>query len=251
MSPARMCRTVMSLSSFQIALGRTVRASTAQLDDLNLSSEERIRLPRLLASSGFRFTASIQRSWCEGRAAKGALLTLSVLPRAQRRQLVGEWVERGGGTNSFFAAEADAFLDFLAPRLPDPSHALSLCRFERAALCVEQVAARFVPPTGAALDNATGRLRTGRHAALVTFCAEPDQLLAALNGDAPLPPVSETMFPILVAPGLVDLTGPAEITEAALWQSLERSPTVSDLLRDGHSRDTIRMFLAVGAAESI
>jgi len=174
-----------------------------------------------------------------------------VLPRAQRRQLVGEWVECGGGTNSFFAAEADAFLDFLAPRLPDPSHALSLCRFEQAALRVEQVGARFVPPTAVALDHATGRLRTGRHAALVAFCAEPDQLLAALDGDAPLPPVSETMFPILVAPGLAELTRPAEITEAALWQSLERSPTVSDLLRDGHSRDTIRMFLAVGAAESI
>jgi hypothetical protein len=176
---------------------------------------------------------------------------LSVLSPAQRRQLVGEWVDRGGGTNSFFAAEADAFLDFLAPRLPNPSHALSLCRFEQAALRVEQVAARFVPPAAAPLDDETRRLRTGRQAALVAFYAEPDQLLAALDGNAPLPPVSETMFPVLVAPGLSGLARPAEITEAALWQSLERSAGVSELLRDGHSRETIQMFLALGAAEPV
>jgi hypothetical protein len=244
----------MSLSSFQIALGRTVRAGEgggAQLDDLDLSSDERSRLPRVLASSGFRFTASIQRSWCEGRAAKGALLTLSALPPAQRRELVGEWVDRGGGTNSFFAAEADAFLDYLAQRLPDPSHALSLCRFEQAALRAEQVAARFVPPAAAGLDNATCLLRTGRQAALVAFHAEPDQLLAALDGNAPLPPVSETVFPVLVAPGLSSLARPAETMEAALWQSLEQPASVGDLLRDGHSRDTIQIFLAVGAAEPV
>jgi hypothetical protein len=59
------------------------------------------------------------------------------------------------------------------------------------------------------------------------------------------------MFPVLVAPGLSGLARPAEIAEAALWQSLERSAGISDLLRDGHSRETIQMFLALGAAEPV
>src|ERR1700687_42397 len=106
----------MSLIGLQVALGRMVRAGnragTAALDDLDLSPSERDHLSRLLKSPGFRFTASIQRSWCEGRAAKSAPLALSMLSVDDRRRAIGDWADRGGGTNSFFLAEADAFLAF-------------------------------------------------------------------------------------------------------------------------------------------
>jgi hypothetical protein len=71
----------MSLIAFQTALGRTVRArqdTQISCDGLDLSEQERRNLVRVFDSSGFRATASIQRSWCESRAAAGARLTLSI-----------------------------------------------------------------------------------------------------------------------------------------------------------------------------
>ena len=240
----------MSLIGVQTALGRMVRAGEhadpAQLADLDLFGDER---SRNAVSRGFRFTARIQRSWCEARAARGARLALSILPPEQRRHLVSEWVDRGGGTNSFFLAEADGFLEFLAQRLPDPSHALSLCQFERAVLRAEAAATTSAALGGACLDDPACMLRSGRHAALVSFFADPDRLLAALEGESALPPLSTTQWPVLVAPGMPGLARPADAAELALWQALDEPSPVAVLQRQGHSRGAIESFLASGAAE--
>src|SRR5579871_5357901 len=82
----------MALRDFQTALGRMIQARRAEdpLQGLALTPEERARLTALTASVGFHFTVSIQRSWCTGRAAMSAHLTLSLLPEDQRTRLLEE-----------------------------------------------------------------------------------------------------------------------------------------------------------------
>jgi hypothetical protein len=242
----------MSLIAFQTALGRTVRARTdsqAACDDLDLSPQERRNLARVIDSAGFRATANVQRSWCESRAASGARLTLSMLPLAQRRELVREWVDCGGGTNSFFAAEAEAFLEFIAPRLDQPSHALSLCRLEQAVLRAEAVTAQFEPPEPGVLDDPACMLRRGHHAALVVVFAEFEQLLLAIEGQGPTPPLSHQQM-LLIAPGLPGLARPADAAEIKLWRSLAEPQSIKALRLQGHARDKIDALWMAGAVEA-
>ena len=242
----------MSLIGFQTALGRTVRARTTAgvgYGDLDLTPNEQRSLQRVIESEGFRATMNIQRSWCEARSANGAQLTLSALPREQRRRLVKAWVDGGGGTNSFFAAEAKAFLEFIEPRLAGPSHALSLCRLEQAVLLAEAVAAGFMAPDPTALDDAAAALRRGRHAALVGLFAEPDELLAAIQSQRPLPPLAACEQFLLVAPGVHGLARLAEAPDIALWQSLGGPWTIGHLLRR-HDRGSIETLWREGAIEA-
>jgi len=83
-------------------------------------------------TAGFRFTATVRRSWCEGRTMIAARAVLTLVPDTERRRLVAEYVDAGGGLAMFLPTENEAFLEFLEPRLPDPSHALSLCRMGQA-----------------------------------------------------------------------------------------------------------------------
>jgi hypothetical protein len=242
----------MSLIAFQTALGRTVRArqvTQTSCDGPDLSEQERHNLARVFDSSGFRATARIQRSWCESRAATGARLTLSILPLAQRRELISEWVDGGGGTNSFFAAEAAAFLEFIEQRIPDPSHALSLCRLEQAVLCAEAVAAQFVPPDVALVDKPECTVCASPHAAFVAVFAELEQLLSAIERKGPVPPLSEPHM-LLVAPGLPGLARPADMAEAALWRSLAEPQSVETLLHQGNELATLETLWTVGAIEA-
>jgi len=242
----------MSLIAFQTALGRTVRArkeTQSSYDGLELSEQEWRNLVRVFSSSGFRATANIQRSWCESRAATGAQLTLSILPLAQRRELIREWVDGGGGTDSFFAFEAAAFLQFIAQRIPDPSHALSLCRLEQAVLRAEAVAAQFVPPDVALLDQPDCMVRASPHAAFVAIFAELDQLLLAIEGQGPVPPLSEPHM-LLVAPGLPGLARPADTAEVALWRSLAEPQSIATLLRQGNELASIETLWTAGAMET-
>jgi hypothetical protein len=243
----------MSLIAFQTALGRTVRArngAQAACDDLDLSPQERRNLARVVESEGFRATANIQRSWCESRAASGARLTLSILPLARRRELVREWVDGGGGTNSFFAAEAVAFLDFIAQRLAQPSHAFSLCRLEQAVLRAEAAAAYFTPAARAMLDDPDRAVRTSPHAALVVCFAEMEELLLAVEGQGPAPPLSQE-HALLVAPRLPGLARPADAREAALWRVLAEPQSIAALRSQGHRQQTIEALWAIGAIEAV
>jgi hypothetical protein len=87
------------------------------------------------------------------------------------------------------------------------------------------------------------------HAALVSFFADPDRLLAALEGASALPPLSTTQLPVLVAPGMPGLARPSDAAELALWQALDEPSPVAVLQGQGHSRGTIESFLTSGAAE--
>jgi len=236
--------------AFQSALGRAVRTGTgARLDDLDLSQTEQTQLRRIFNSGGFRATRHVQRSWCEGRAVRGATLTLSALPYTSRRELVAEWVDLGGGTNSFLAAEALAFLEFIARRVPLPSHALMLCRFEMAVLRAQEAQEHFVAPDEAWLHDRS-RVKAGRHANLVVFFSKPDEMIAAIERDEVPRPV-EDAIPLLIGPGLTGLVKSADDADVALWQSLREPTTVRVLLSQGHQLRRIEGFFAAGLADLV
>jgi hypothetical protein len=175
---------MMSLRDFQGTLGASIRSGTAP--------------GTVPDDAGFRFTLQVQRSWCRGRAANSARLTLSILDADLRERLLDTWVASGGGAASVLTAEADAFLDFIASHLPDPSHALTICRLEQATL----------------------RASAGTATSIVHFHADPDQLFAAVAAGpgAALPPVTaEPVVSILFAPGLDGLSRVATAEEVARW----------------------------------
>lgn len=240
----------MSLMGFQFALGQALLGRMcghdAQFDDIDLSPIECSSLKRTLASAGFRITADIQRSWCEARTARSVALPLAILSVEERCQLVGEWVNQGGGTNSFFEAEGEAFLRFLEQRLPNPSHALTLCQLEQATRKATNVLGRFVP-----LDVSTicgSKLLTkSPHATLVHFFAEPECLLLTIKGERMTPPLLPTAIPVLVAPGLSGQIFPVDAPQEALLQSLETPATVHALIAGGHALGTIEFLVTVGA----
>jgi hypothetical protein len=239
-----------SLVDFQSAVGRLVRAATGPdpLRGLRLDPDERARLAALRESAGFRFTVDVQRSWCAGRAARAAKLTLSLLPAAERRRVLDDWVNAGGGTASFVATEADAFLDFIAGRLRDPSHTLTLCRFEQAALRASEGALGFVRPDPSLLEGTGRLLRAGRHAALVRFHAAPHLVLAALDG-APLPPLSGEATAVVFGPGLPGLSRMATPEESALWERLAVPTARAELSGEGYRVETIEALVAAGVVE--
>jgi hypothetical protein len=249
----------MALQDFQTALGlllsRPIQNSyengkTTLLQRLDLSLKERASLGRLLPSPGFQFTAAIRRSWCEGRAANGAALTLSILAVAQRRRMVEEWVSLGGGSSSFFALEADSFLEFIARRLRDPSHELTVARLEQAVQRASDAAAAFSPADSVVCNAPNAELRRSKSAALVCFWADPQRLFAALNGAEPFPPLSDRPYRVLFAPGLPGLFRSATADEAALWESLATPRAIRELSEDEHTRETVQGFVTIGAAES-
>jgi hypothetical protein len=116
-----------------LPLVRSAAAPDA-LQDLSLDERERSCMDAMTRSAGYHFTLGVQRSWCVRRAQRASLHTLSMLPAELRTHLIDEWIACGGGTSSFEAIEADAMLEFIAGRLPYPSHEWTVCRFEQAAL---------------------------------------------------------------------------------------------------------------------
>ena len=222
----------MALIDFQTALGGLVRGDhhADRLEPFGLDDRERASLTALTKTAGFRVTVAIQRSWCEGRAARGAALTLSLVPKQKRQQLLEAWVATGGGTNSFFEAEADAFCEFLSTRLDEFPEALQTCRLERATLRAHEHADRFEMPSGARLDDGTC-VCASRFASLVRWDSEPNVLL--------------------FAPGLRGLWRPGSDAEADLWEILSTPFRVEQLVRMGHSRRTIEDLFTVGAIEIV
>ena len=243
----------MGLLDIQTALGRLVRAPDGRdpFRSLHLDASERAALGALTRSPGFQFTVGVQRSWCVARTMNGGSLTLSILPEDLRRTLLDEWTNAGGGTSSFFAAEADRLLDFIARRLPYPSHELTACRLEQATLRANDAAALFTPPGSARLNAARCVLRRGRHAGIVFFHGEPEQILDALLEHNPLPPVSPHATPILFGPGLDRLCRPAELSEVELWEELTAPVAFVELLTNHSRRDAVEAMLRAGAIEYV
>ena len=98
------------------------------------------------AEAADRLMAGVGRSWCEGRTMIAARTVLTLVPEAERRRLVSDYVKRGGGLAMFQPSEKDAFLAFLAARLPYPSHALTLCHMAQALARAQAGAEPFVEP---------------------------------------------------------------------------------------------------------
>jgi hypothetical protein len=224
----------MSLLSFQNALAISLR------DNQPGPLEE---------SAGLRLTRSIRRSWCEGRSAKAARLTLMVLPPARRRELVAAWVDQGGGTSSFFAKEGEAFLDFIFPMLPEASYARSVCRFEQAVLRASDAADNFAPPEEFALLAADITLQRHQSSSLITFAGDPATLFSALERGTEPQSVSCNRVPLLVAPGLPGLCRLATTAEVALLDRLATPVELTELLAEAHALPTINGLVYVGAIE--
>lgn len=242
----------MPLVDFQTGLARLVGAQQSRhpLAGLNLDVLESQYLQAVQTTRGLLFCKSIQRSWCIGRAAKAAHLTLSFLPENQRQQLLEEWIDSGAGNQSFYDAEAASFLEFIAARLPNPSHELSVCRLEQATLRVGEGKEYFVAPDVAVLNELECKLRRGRYAALVEFYVEPHRLLESLQQHQPLPPLSSEVTPMFLAPGIEQFCHAPSTGEVELWAALELPQQLGELLARGHEPNTLKRLLNDGIIES-
>lgn len=242
----------MGLLDFQTAMGRLVRAPDGgdPLRSLHLDERERASLAALKQSSGYQFTVGVQRSWCVGRATNAGYLTLSILDPEVRSRVLDEWTNSGGGTSSFFAAETEAFLDFIAQRLPDPSHELTVCRLEQATLRANEGASTFTQRDPALVDAPECMLRRGRHAGVVMFYGEPDRILNALVNHERLLPVSDAaVVTMLFGPGLEGLCRPASQLEIALLARVGSGVELSVLMREGWRLEEIKAMLRAGFVE--
>lgn len=240
----------MPLLDFQTAFGRLVRTADGSdpLRSLHLGEAERACIEALPQSAGFRFTVAVQRSWCARRTVNAGLLALSILCDDTRRRLLDEWINSGGGTSSFFAAEADALLDFIADQLPETSPELAVCRFEQLTLRASNQVSSFKAPDQGPLDSQRA-VRRARHAGVVLFHGQPDLILGALLQRKPLPAVSAEVTALLVAPGLQPLCRIASAHEKELWIRLGAPTAVTALVRDGCPCEVIQTLLHVGALE--
>jgi hypothetical protein len=247
------------LIEHQLILGRCLQASSGSdastllaadsVQDLPSGRQELAEIGALVTSPGFRFTRRLQRSWCIARTASAAQLTLSLLPAEQRSQFIDDWVDVGGGRILDPASDAEAFLEFVAPYLTDPSHALSVCRMEQAAYRASEAALRFRPPDPSLLDHPEAALHAGTGASMVRFFAPPHRLFDAIAAKEPLPPISERPFPVLFAPGLPKLYQAASEDEEEIWAALADPIAVRTSSCDRLARRTLEQLFIIGAAE--
>jgi hypothetical protein len=242
----------MSLVEFQSAMGRLVRSPTGPdtFRTLTLDEAEWSCIAALKRSAGYRFTLGVQRSWCVRRARRASFQTLSILSAELRSRLIDDWIESGGGTSSFAAVEADAMLDFIAKRLPSPSHELTLCRFEQATIRADEGTFGFTIPETSVIDSRGCIIQRGRYAGITEFYGEPQLIMEALSEQRLLPPVSPTVQVVLLfGPGLEGLCRPASLSEIALWEELAMPIEVSCLLEEGHCRLGIEQAILGGILE--
>jgi hypothetical protein len=87
-----------------------------------------------------------QRSSRRGRTMMSGLAILMLSPPAERQGLIAEYVDLVGSWPVSSSLENAALLEFLASRLPEPSHAFSLCRMEVALTRAWLGAETFVEP---------------------------------------------------------------------------------------------------------
>jgi hypothetical protein len=208
----------------------------------------RVGLDASLQSAGIRFTGAVQRSWGSRRPVNAGLLALSILQGDVRRRLLGDWMQSGSGTASFFAADTDSLLDFIVEQLPDPSPELALCRVEQLTLRAARRASDFEAPDPALLE-AQRAVRRTCHAGVVLFRGGSKLILSKLLPFEPLAACSRDVTPLVVAPGLQPLCRIASHPEYEIWTRLTRPAAVHTLVRNGGSLDAIGTLLRIGALE--
>lgn len=86
------------------------------------------------------------QSWRQSRTTMSGAAILQLVPVALRQRLIAGFIDLGGGWPVSSPAENTTLLQYLVPRLPDPSHACSLCRMEVALTCASTGAEIFVEP---------------------------------------------------------------------------------------------------------
>jgi hypothetical protein len=86
-----------------------------------------------------------------------APVILQLIPPTDRQRLVAEYVKHGGAWPVSSSSENATLLEFMAPRLPAPSHALSLCRMEVALTRARLGAAIFVEPEYRPIQESSNR----------------------------------------------------------------------------------------------
>jgi hypothetical protein len=246
-----------ALLAHQIVLGRQLGAgdlgmaslADEPLPEAALDAQHRAQLTELVNSADFAFTRYVRQSWCAGRTIALARLTLSILPENAGRQLIDDWVARGGGGSLDPMSEAEEFFEFAAARLDNPSHALTICRMEQATLRASDAALTFAAPDLSLVDTARTVVARGRGAALVQLFATPESLLACISAREPLPPLAQPGLAVLFAPGITQLCRPASAEEAGVWGRLDAAATVATLLQEGCPHRLIRTMLDVGALD--
>lgn len=236
----------MGLIDFQTVLGRMLREQNGDdhLRGLSLEEGESRYLENLRDTAEFRFYASVQRSWCIARATKATHLTLSLLPPEERERLLDEWVDSGAGAQSFWAVEAESFLEFIGKHLSDRPREFIVCQFERATLRASNGANVFVAPDPASLQRLENCLCRGSYAALVRFETDPDP-----NSNGPLADLFSAGLILMFSPGLTQLWREPSPDEIDLWDALDSPTLVRTLLSHGHSDETLERLLSQGAIE--
>lgn len=208
-----------SLAAFQSDLARALEGEATCPIDAN--------------SAGYRLTLKIRRSWCEGRVIMSSRRILAAIPEKQRQRLVAAYVDQGGGLEMFLHREAEAFVAFLEPRLPDPSHARTLCQMHQAVTRAQRGAGIAVQSQSRTADR---MIRRGRYASLVWFYADPADVIAGLTGGT-LPPVGAAKHAVVFAPRLPDFFRIATEAEAELWAALPMATVppalIAPLLSEG------------------
>lgn len=233
-------------------MGRLIRSAAAPdaLQDLSLDEKERSCIHAMKRSAGYHFTLGVQRSWCVRRAGRASLQTLSMLPAELRGRLIDDWIACGGGTSSFEAIEAEAMLEFIAGRLPTPSHEWTVCRFEQAAMRVHEGTFSFETPDTSMLDASGTVIRRGRYAGRADFYGDPEGIMEALSAGKSLPSITPAVQAVLIfGPGIEGLCRPVSRTELALWEELSLPCEMSALLQKGHDRSGIAQAMLAGIVE--
>jgi hypothetical protein len=141
-------------------------------------------------------------------------------------------------------------LEFIAGRLPTPSHELSVCRFEQAALRVHEGTFGFKTPDTSVLGASGTVIRRGLYAGKAEFYGDPEAIMEVLSPGKSLPPVTPAVQAVLVfGPGIEGLCRPMSRTELALWEELALPCEMSALLRKGHARSSIAQAMLAGIVE--
>jgi hypothetical protein len=198
--------------------------------------------------AGGRFAALMQRSWCARRTVNPGLLVLSMLHDEVRRRLLTAWLNAGAGSSSFFAAEADALLDFIAAQLPDDSPEWAVCRLEQFTLRASDGASAFKPPP-TELFGPQRIVRRGRHAGVVLFNEGLNPVLNELFSSASHSASFRSVTALLVAPASEPLCRVASPPEYQLWLRLSSPAAAAALLQEGMPRAVIEAMLHIGALE--
>jgi hypothetical protein len=225
----------MSLQDFQTHLGLRLLGRDTAPDPL-------------FGTAGFALTAKVQRSWSRFRAEGAARPTLDLLPATQSASLLDRWLDMGGGAKSFASSEAEAFLEFIAAELPEPSDAMTICRTQQAIVRATAAALDFMPPP---VDRPIeGAALVGRHpdATLVPFPSGPGPLLALLDAKATVTADSAAVD-VLFAPGLAGLCRIAEAEEVSIWRELVEPRVVAEVFEVENYRRILMTMLSYGALE--